>query len=51
VVSSSGHADLDEAAVAWVKSHWRYQPAMQNGGAVPATTNAVVTFTLNQLHG
>jgi protein TonB len=51
VLDSSGHTDLDEAAVGWVKSHWRYQPAMQNGTAVPAATNAVVTFRLNQLHG
>jgi len=51
ILDSSGHTDLDEAAVGWVKSHWRYQPAMQNGNAVPATTNAVVAFRLNQLHG
>ncbi|HEX3945333.1 MAG TPA: energy transducer TonB [Rhizomicrobium sp.] len=51
VLNSSGHTDLDDAAVSWVKSHWRYQPAVQNGNAVPATTNAVVTFRLNQLHG
>ena len=51
VFSSSGHGDLDNAAVAWVTAHWRYQPAMQNGNALPGTTNAVVTFRLNQLHG
>jgi protein TonB len=51
VLSSSGHTDLDEAAIGWVKTHWRYEPARQNGTAVPATTNAVVTFRLNQLHG
>jgi periplasmic protein TonB len=51
VLNSSGHSDLDEAAVGWVKAHWRYEPAMQNGIAVPAATNAAVTFRLNQLRG
>jgi protein TonB len=51
VVQSSGHEELDSAAIAWVKAHWRYQPAMQEGHAVTATTEAVVTFRLNQAHG
>lgn len=51
VQTSSGHADLDEAAVAWVKSHWRYVPATQNGAPAKADTTAVVTFKLNQRRG
>jgi protein TonB len=46
VVNSSGHPRLDEAAVDWVKAHWRYQPAMRGPSAVPSTTDAVVTFKL-----
>jgi periplasmic protein TonB len=46
VVNSSGHPRLDEAAIDWVKAHWRYQPAMRGPTAVPATADAVVTFKL-----
>jgi len=48
VETSSGHPDLDAAAVDWVTSHWRYAPATQNGQTVAAVTTAVVTFRLNQ---
>jgi protein TonB len=51
VETSSGYQELDAAAVAWVKSHWRYQPAMRDGQPVPATTRAAVTFRLNQIRG
>jgi protein TonB len=51
VIASSGYEELDAAAVAWVKSHWRYQPAMRDGQPVPATTRAAVTFRLNQIRG
>ena len=46
---SSGYTDLDAAAVAWVKAHWRYEAAIQDGHPTAATTSAVVTFRLN--HG
>jgi protein TonB len=46
VVNSSGHSRLDEAAIEWVKAHWRYQPAMRGSTPVPSTTDAVVTFKL-----
>jgi protein TonB len=46
IAESSGSAVLDDAAVAWVKSHWRYRPATQNGTAVASTTLAAVTFNL-----
>jgi protein TonB len=29
VESSSGHQRLDQAAVEWVKTHWRYEPARE----------------------
>lgn len=51
VETSSGYQELDAAAVAWVKSHWRYQPALRDGQPVPATTRAAVTFRLNQIRG
>jgi protein TonB len=51
VQTSSGHTDLDEAAVAWVKAHWRYAPATQNGTPTKANTTAVVSFRLNQTRG
>lgn len=44
--SSSGFARLDDAAMQWVKEHWRYRPAMQGGKAVPSITLAMVTFKL-----
>jgi periplasmic protein TonB len=28
VETSSGHQRLDDAAVQWVRAHWRYEPAM-----------------------
>jgi protein TonB len=44
--SSSGFARLDEAAMEWVKAHWRYRPAMQRGKTVPSIVLAEVTFKL-----
>lgn len=44
--SSSGFARLDEAAMQWVKAHWRYRPAIQRGKAVPSIMLAEVTFKL-----
>lgn len=48
VATSSGVPELDQAALDWVKSHWRYKPAMQGGVAVPSTTQAAVKFDLKQ---
>jgi protein TonB len=48
VVTSSGHAELDQAAVSWVVAHWKYKPAVQNGIAVPSQTQAIVKFDLKQ---
>jgi protein TonB len=46
VETSSGHQKLDEAAVQWVKAHWRYEPAMQGLAPVASSAMAVVTFKL-----
>ena len=46
VVSSSGSSRLDQAAVEWVKEHWRYKPATQEGHAVSASVEAAVVFNL-----
>jgi periplasmic protein TonB len=48
VEKSSGYDGLDAAAIDWVKAHWRYKPAMQNGTAMPTTTQASVVFRLTQ---
>jgi protein TonB len=48
LVQSTGHEELDAAALAWVKTHWRYQPALKDGDAIAANTEAVVTFRLDQ---
>jgi len=46
VLTSSGYTALDSAAVTWVKTHWRYAPALRDGAPIPASTEAVVTFRL-----
>lgn len=46
VVKSSGSPTLDEAAVAWVKDHWRYKPATEAGHAVSSSVQAAVVFNL-----
>lgn len=46
VVRSSGSSTLDEAAVSWVKDHWRYKPATQEGHAVSSSQLADVVFNL-----
>jgi len=46
VAQSSGFADLDQSAVSWVITHWRYKPAIQGGSPVQSQTNAAVVFNL-----
>ncbi len=48
VVRSSGSDSLDNAARSWVMAHWRYQPAIRGGVAVPATGTVGVEFNLRQ---
>lgn len=47
VMDSSGHHRLDEAAVAWVKTHWRYHPATRDGHAIAARTTVRIVFNLS----
>jgi protein TonB len=46
VSRSSGVAELDQTAVAWVTSHWKYKPATDNGVAVASVSDARVVFSL-----
>jgi protein TonB len=46
VVNSSGFQRLDDAAVQWIKTHWRYTPAMQGSRPVASATDAIVEFRL-----
>ena len=46
VIASSGHDVLDSAAIAWVKAHWKYKPALRNGIPIAVTAQAIVTFRL-----
>jgi len=46
VTQSSGFADLDQSAVAWVLAHWKYKPATRGGVAVASATDAAVVFSL-----
>jgi protein TonB len=48
VVRTSGDEGLDQAARQWVMAHWRYQPAIRGGVAVPATGTVGVQFNLRQ---
>jgi protein TonB len=51
VVKSSGNDELDQAAIQWVKSHWRYKPAIRNGQPAGGTVQANVRFTLKNAGG
>ena len=51
LVKSSGYPRLDEAALAWVKTHWRYRPAIAGGRPVASTATAQVKFELKDLRG
>ena len=46
VTQSSGCADLDQSAIAWVLAHWKYKPATRGGVAVASATDAAVVFSL-----
>lgn len=48
VVTSSGFAELDQAAINWVVGHWKYKPAIQSGNPVASQTQAAVKFDLKQ---
>ena len=46
VIRSSGAEGLDRAARLWVIAHWRYQPAIRDGAAVPSAVDVAVKFNL-----
>ena len=46
IVTSSGSARLDAAAVEYVKDNWRWQPPTQLGKPVEATTEVSVKWDL-----
>ena len=46
VLRSSGAEGLDRAALSWVAAHWRYQPAIRGGVAVPSAVDVAVKFDL-----
>jgi TonB family protein len=46
VFKPSGHQRLDDAALQYVKSHWRWQPATRAGKPVTTNTRVSVLFKL-----
>lgn len=44
VDASTGSAQLDRIALAWVRAHWRYRPALRDGTPIAVTTTALVRF-------
>lgn len=49
VLTSSGYPALDQAAVAIVKSRWRFKPSTQNGRRVRASVEAKIAFVLGPM--
>jgi protein TonB len=49
IVRSSGYAELDRVALAWVVAHWKYRPAIEGGVAVTSATQAAVKFDLKDV--
>ena len=50
VVKSSGNAELDSTAVAWVIAHWKYKPALADGQPVASESDANVVYDLKKAH-
>jgi protein TonB len=46
VMDSSGYKRLDDAAAAWIKTYWRYQPAREDNRPVASVVEAEVEFHL-----
>jgi protein TonB len=49
VESSSGSPNLDQAAIDWIKAHWRFHPAVEHGAPVAWTSEAAVVFNLKRV--
>lgn len=48
VLASSGHTVLDQAALTTIRDQWQFQPALQNGIAVPGKVTVPVQFVLQE---
>ena len=46
VEKTSGSYALDQAAIEWVRKHWRYHPGVQNGAPAAMTTEADIRFDI-----
>ncbi|MBW8807596.1 MAG: energy transducer TonB [Lysobacter sp.] len=46
IARSSGHRALDEAALAAVRSGWRFQPRVRDGEAIEAVARVAIDFVL-----
>src|SRR5690606_12794133 len=46
VARSSGHRELDRAALRHVLEHWRFQPALRDGSPVRAIGRVPIVFSL-----
>lgn len=46
VLTSSGRDDMDRAAQQWIKAHWTYRPALNNGVPMAGQTLATIVFSL-----
>lgn len=46
ITTSSGNARLDRHTCAWIKQHWKFSPARQNGKEVAAVVVTAVRFLL-----
>jgi TonB family protein len=46
IVTSSGRDDMDQAAQQWIKAHWTYRPALNNGVPTAGQTLATIIFSL-----
>jgi TonB family protein len=42
ISTSSGQPDMDQAAIAFIKAHWKFLPATVGGNAVPFWTTVLV---------
>ena len=42
ITASSGRPDLDQAAIMFITSHWKFLPATVGGSAVPFWTTVLV---------
>jgi periplasmic protein TonB len=49
LVATSGHRELDRAALSHIKRHWLFQPRTRNGEAIVSSGIGSVQFSLSEL--